>query len=855
MFNLQSLGTKRTNIFNRLVQLFFLLLFNLSIVMGDNPVDSLKQIIHEDGDEKGKADAYYNLAIKFSENQNPEMITYAIDGLNLSEKLNYHLGIGRFNLFLYQINENVLQKDTLLKFLEKAVKEFNLANNEFGEARALNHCGIFYERQGKYRIALKYYYQALFIFQKIGDEKGVANEKNNIGLIHQLQKHYSSAIFFYNQAIKIGEKLNDMDILANAYNNIAICYQEQRNPTMALKYFELVYQIDLKENNPSNLALSYNNLGVIQCDMGNYNLAKEFLFKSLFQKKLADEYLNLSNTYNNLATVYQKTFKYDSAIYFLNLAIPDAKKQLAIPNLSESYKIYSEILESKGDFSESLKYRKLASSLVDSLNFTESQLALTQLENEFQQLVQEKNEVERIAAEEKSSLQTSLYLLAIIVVLILVIGLVYYVVKVRNAYKNLQLKQKKIEVQNKILQVKNIEVVQAKEAAEEAANTKSQFISTISHEIRTPLNAIIGVSNLLQQSNPKDEQVENLNILKISSENLLQLVNNILDFSKMEAGKLQLESIDFNLRNLVFDVKELFSIKAMEKGIELMINYDDKIPAVLKGDPLRINQLLINLVNNAIKFTETGYVRIEVVNQLSTINHALIHFAVTDTGIGIHKSKQEQIFQSFTQADSNTTRKFGGTGLGLSICKRILENLNSKLQIESVVGRGSKFYFTINFDVSRNASIGKSSRTASFEDSIKGKRVLVVEDNMMNIMVIRQFLQKWGVITEVALNGREGYNRVVDSNFDAVLMDIHMPEMDGIEATMLIRKLVDERKKNIPIIALTAENEMQFRQKVYEVGMNDYIFKPFNPDDLKERLGYALFNSNNGKKRTPAVLD
>jgi CheY-like chemotaxis protein len=159
------------------------------------------------------------------------------------------------------------------------------------------------------------------------------------------------------------------------------------------------------------------------------------------------------------------------------------------------------------------------------------------------------------------------------------------------------------------------------------------------------------------------------------------------------------------------------------------------------------------------------------------------------------------------------------------------------------VGKGSKFYFNINFEVSRSASVGKSARTASFENSIQGKRVLVVEDNMMNIMVLRQFLQKWGVITEIALNGKEGVSRLMESNFDAILMDIHMPEMDGIEATIIIRKLADEKKRNVPIIALTAENEMQFRQKVYEVGMNDYIFKPFNPDDLKERLGYALYNN------------
>jgi signal transduction histidine kinase/ActR/RegA family two-component response regulator len=420
----------------------------------------------------------------------------------------------------------------------------------------------------------------------------------------------------------------------------------------------------------------------------------------------------------------------------------------------------------------------------------------------------------------------------------------FYVVKIKKNNTQLNQKQKKIEIQNKILQVKNIEILQAKEAAEEAAKVKSQFISTISHEIRTPLNAIIGATNLLNQSFPNQNQVENLNILKISSDNLLSLVNNILDFSKMEAGKMQFENIEFNLKNIVLDIRDLFSIKAAEKGVELLVNYDEKIPAVLKGDPLRINQLLINLVSNALKFTEKGYVKVDLSMQLSTVNHALIHVKVSDTGIGISSQKQNQIFESFTQADGTITRKFGGSGLGLSICKRILENLNSKLQLSSEPGVGSTFYFSINFEVSRNAAIGKSSRTASFENSIKGKRILIAEDNMMNILVIRQFLHKWGVVTDVVMNGKEAYSKVSTETFDAVLMDIHMPEMDGIEATRLIRKLSDERKRRIPIIAITAENEMQFRQKVYEVGMNDYIFKPFNPDDLRERLGYVLYNNH-----------
>lgn len=298
------------------------------------------------------------------------------------------------------------------------------------------------------------------------------------------------------------------------------------------------------------------------------------------------------------------------------------------------------------------------------------------------------------------------------------------------------------------------------------------------------------------------------------------------------------------MRNLALDIKELFSIKASGKGIELLVSFDEKIPTIIKWGPLRINQLLINLVNNSIKFTKSGYVKIEVNLQLATINHALIYFSVSDSGIGIPQNKQAQIFNTFTQADANTTRKYGDTGLGLSICKRILENLNSKLQLESTIGKGSAFYFTINFEVSRNTAIGKSSKTTSFENSIKGKCILIVEDNMMNVMVLRQFLEKWGVKTEVALNGLEGVKAVNNSYFDAVLMDIHMPEMDGIEAAIQIRRMADERKRNVPIIALTAENEMQLRQRVYEVGINDYIFKPFNPEDLKERLGYALYNSN-----------
>jgi hypothetical protein len=806
--------------------------------------DSLKALLKTNLKLEKRVDVLNQLANSQINLDQLQANTYLFEAYSLAQKVDYPKGLGESAMQLAQINDGLLSVDSLELFCKQAIEAFERAELKEKQAEALNNLGILKERLGRYNQAISLYYKSLFIFQNLHNRIGEANTLNNIGLIFQLQKQYNRAIYYFKKSQQIGEEVNDKNILANAYNNIAICYQEGSKPNEARINFAKVLQIDLEQNNPRNIALSYNNMGVVETDLGNFAKAKWYLQMSLSIKQKLASYARLGNTYGNLATVYRGLNQYDSAIYCLNKAIQYAKKDEAYPTLLEVYKEYAKVEELKSNSDKALIWVKRYSALSDSLKQAEVAVRLQQFEDDFKQLRAEKSISEIESEKERSVLKSGIFLLIALVVFISFIFLAIYASRIKEKNTNLQFKQKKIEVQNKILQVKNIEVLQAKEVAEDAANAKSQFISTISHEIRTPLNAIIGVTNLLHQSAPSKEQIENLNILKISSDNLLSLVNNILDFSKLEAGKMQLETIDFNLRNLALDVKDLFSIKASEKGIELLVSFDEKIPTVIKGDPLRISQLLINLVNNSIKFTESGFVKIEVNLQLATINHALIYFSVSDSGIGIPQNKQAQIFNTFTQADANTTRKYGGTGLGLSICKRILENLNSKLQLESTIGKGSTFYFTINFEVSRNTAIGKSAKTTSFENSIKGKRILIVEDNMMNVMVLRQFLEKWGVKTEVALNGLEGVKAVTNSYFDAVLMDIHMPEMDGIEATIQIRQMTDERKRNVPIIALTAENEMQLRQRVYEVGMNDYIFKPFNPEDLKERLGYALYNSN-----------
>ncbi len=816
-------------------------------------LDSLNSLLKDNLNSKDRVDVLVKIASVYFEEGNIEYEKYLNDAFVLSNKFRYQKGLGQTYFLMAQARENQVSVDSIDYLYMHAIDAFEKAEMMEERAYAINSLGIVYERVGRYKKALELYFKSLEIFRKLENQEGIANAINNIGLIYQLQKQYSRAIYFYQQALEIGNKIKDEDVLANAYNNLAICYQEQHKTELAKSYFLKVLQIDLKQGIPENLSYSYNNLGVVEFDLGNYNKAKYFYYKAIAIKEANGKSSGLGNVFGNLASVYRILKQYDSASYFLSKAYKIASKEYATNTLIEVYQEYANLAEAKKDYPAAAQWLKKLGVLKDSLATAEIGVQLKAMEGEFVQLGIAKELDQTKNETEKRYLKYGLFFLFIISGISAIVFMIIYTRRIKTVNKSLQQNQKKIEVQNKILQVKNIEVLQAKEAAEEAANLKTQFISTISHEIRTPLNAIVGVANLLSQTNPAPEQLENLNILKISSDNLLGLVNNILDFSKLESGKLQLENIEFNLKALVQDVKELFSIKALEKSIQLLITFDDKIPSVLKGDPLRINQLLINLVGNAIKFTEAGYVKIDVSLQLSTINHALIYFSVADSGIGIHQNKQKQIFESFTQADANTTRKYGGTGLGLSICKRILETLHSRLQLDSTIGVGSTFYFTINFEVSRNASLGKSAKTASFEDSIEGKRILIVEDNMMNIMVLRQFLERWGVKAEIAMNGREAIDRIKEAHFDAVLMDIHMPEMDGIEATIEIRKLPEERKRNVPIIALTAENEMQFRQRVYEVGMNDYIFKPFNPEDLKERLGYALYNSHINKYRAPQV--
>ena len=393
------------------------------------------------------------------------------------------------------------------------------------------------------------------------------------------------------------------------------------------------------------------------------------------------------------------------------------------------------------------------------------------------------------------------------------------------------------------LEATNKELEFQKTKAEEATKAKAMFLANMSHEIRTPLNGIIGISKVLEDSGLSEKQKELTGIIISSGENLSNIINDILDFSKIESGQVNLESIEFSLYKTINSTVKLLKFNADKKGLKLDFELEENLPETLIGDPFRLNQVITNLLNNALKFTEKGSVTISVTTLNKDVNRIKLLFKVIDTGIGITEEGKEKLFKEFSQTDSSTTRKYGGTGLGLAISRNLVLLLGGEIGVNSVIEKGSEFWFTLTYEYAdKTTEVKKEIILPEEFEMPKNIKILYAEDNLINQKITLMLLQKLGIKCDIAQNGLEAFEMYKQNEYDLILMDMQMPELDGIGCSKLIRE--NEKGKNsvkpIYIVAVTANNFQKDKQDCLSAGMNDFISKPFKEFDIKEKIKNAF---------------
>lgn len=675
-----------------------------------------------------------------------------------------------------------------------------------------------FEEKYNSKDAIKYVQKAINYSKEYKNNEKLYDCYFFLGSLHLENNNYNEAIINFIKCSNYYE-INKISSSKVAKTNYALgtLYLEKRNFTIAKMYFDKAYSIYNQIN-------SSNAFPLLELQKGLTLKANNKLEEAITVfKKIADNNKDIESS--KVEAVYQL-----SKIYYLQedyqKALDYSKKALKLVENNSVGISKKKILNNLILISEKLENYKLSNSyLKEFLTLNEiknnssqanTELLVNKKEHDNQLEIVEKLEKEK--SDQLKSIRFSRLISIMSIVLIAILSLLSF-----SLYKNNKIRT----FTYRLLQDKNKELTEQKEKAEFASKARSEFLSTVSHELRTPLNAINGITYLLLQEKPKTTQLNYLKSLEFSGNYLLSFINDILEINRLESNNVHVEKIKFNLVELVNNINQSFSGFITKNNINFELLLDIEGNENLVGDPTKLSQILINLINNSIKFTKNGNVTLKIKTVKEKNNKVTLKFVVQDNGIGIPEDKIDNIFDSFSQGSVEINRTYGGTGLGLSIVKKIIEVMDSEIHLESKVNEGTTFYFNLDFDKSDLKTISSiETKQVISHENLKGKTVLLVEDNKINQMITKKMVENKGMICTIIDNGEDSIVALQNNKFDMVLMDVHLPGINGTEATAEIRKFDDIT----PIIALTAISLNENREMLLSYGMNDVVTKPFSPE-------------------------
>ena len=673
-----------------------------------------------------------------------------------------------------------------------------------------------YSAEDKFQIenAIKYSNKAVQFAKKINNQTKLYDSYYFLGNLYLENSKYDEAIIYFIRCSNFFQ-INKLVTfkLAKTYYSLGVCYLEKNKKKLSESYFNKSFEI-------------YNNLDISDA-LQLVNLQKGLTLKAnkkyeealtIFKKIVLQnsEYENSKiEAYYQMSEIYTIQANYSSAYIAVKKALEIAEKGNNSLIKNKILKKLINLSEKNNDYKAANEYLKKILHLKDNYNFNEDSYVLNKKNYDNQLDLVEK--LEREKREQIRSIRFSKLISILSIALILILSLLSF-----SLYKNNKIRNNA----NRLLEEKNKELTEQKEKAEQASKARAEFLSTVSHELRTPLNAINGITYLLLQEKPKVNQLNYLKSLEFSGNYLLNFINDILEINRLESNIIQVEKIDFNLIELINNIRQSFNEFIQKNNVNFHIDIQLNGNEQLIGDPTKLSQILINLINNAIKFTKNGDVWLKIRTVYQEKNLVTLAFEIKDTGIGIPEDKIANIFDSFTQGSVEINRTFGGTGLGLSIVKKIIELLGSDIKLESAQGKGSTFTFDLKFEISTNKTENNNEIREDNFDNLKSKKVLLIEDNQINQMITKKMLENKGMICKIIDNGEDAISEMARNDYDLVLMDVHLPGINGTEATEQIRTF----NNHTPIIALTAISLNENREMLMSYGMNNVITKPFEPE-------------------------